>query len=116
MLELIGIPFFIFGGFLALLGLALTLYVFYDIFVNQQRMQGLEKLIWIIVVISFNIVGVIAYLLIVKSGQTYLLDSISTLSEKRRLDDLERLRELREQGTLTEEEFKEEKKRILGKE
>ncbi|MDY6768815.1 MAG: SHOCT domain-containing protein [Candidatus Nanohaloarchaea archaeon] len=113
MLEFVAAPFMLGAGFLALLGILLTVYVVYDVLVNQDEMQTAEKLIWIAVVVTFNIFGVIAYLVIVTSQGKLLLDRVSVAEEERRLDELERLNALKDAGALTEDEFREEKERIL---
>lgn len=114
MIEFIAVaPFMIGAAFLGLLGLLLTLYVIYDVLVNQETMQTVEKLIWIGIVLAFNIFGIAAYLIMVKSQGELLLDDQAVATEKHRIDELERLQALKEDGALTEEEFAEEKRRIL---
>lgn len=61
-------------GLLMLLGFLLTLYVLYDVFVNQEGMQLVEKLLWVAIVLAFNLLGVILYLFLVKSQDQYLLE------------------------------------------
>lgn len=101
-------------GLLMLLGFALTIYVFYDVLANQDEMQVMEKLIWLAAVLAFNIFGVIVYLVIVKSQGQYLMEEKSRAGNRGKMDDLERLKELRDSGALTGDEFLEEKEKILG--
>ncbi|MDY6766501.1 MAG: SHOCT domain-containing protein [Candidatus Nanohaloarchaea archaeon] len=113
MISAVGIPFAMGFGLLALAGFVLTIYVFYDVLANQEEMQVVEKLIWLAAVLAFNLFGVIAYLVIVKSQGEYIMDREPVADEERRLDELERLQELKEDGALTEDEFEAEKERLL---
>lgn len=115
MFDLILMPFMAGMAFLAVFAAFITLYALYDVLINQERMQGLEKLIWIAAIISFNLFGVIAYFIIVRSEGTLLLEPRSVQAEHRKLSDLERLKDLKEAGILTDEEFEEEKRKILGR-
>lgn len=112
-------PFALFVGFMGLLigvlGLALTIYAFYDILFQQPEMETLEKLIWVIVILVLNLFGVLLYLFIVKyMDENPVADAVSASQEHRKVEDLERLADLRDRDILTEEEFQEEKERILG--
>lgn len=99
---------FLIGGLLSIAGLIVILYSIYDIVVNQDRMDGLEKLIWILIILILNLVGAIIYLLFAYTGNTQIL------SEKdRELDELERLKNLLDDGAITEEEYEELKKDII---
>lgn len=117
MVELFFAPFAIFMGFIGMLiGLAAliaTIYALFDVLFQQPTMETLEKLIWVLVIIFFNIIGVLIYLLVVKMWDTRIMDEVPALTEDRRLSELERLTRLKEQGALTEDEFQEEKERIL---
>jgi len=110
-------PFFV-GGMLliAILGFILTFYVIYDVLVNQERMQTVEKVIWIGIVLAFNIFGIVIYLIMVKSQHELLLDEAAVATENQRISELERLQELHEEGALTDDEFEAEKERILDPE
>ena len=112
--ELIFAPFAIGIGLLALLGVALTIYVLFDVLFRQEEMDVVEKLVWVVIVLSFNLLGVLAYLIIVVHQQTYLFDSSLLGGERRTISELERLRELHDSGTLTDEEFQREKEKVLG--
>lgn len=99
---------------LAVLGVVATLYVFYDVLFKRPEMEDAEKIIWILLVLVFNIVGVIIYVFVVIYQESYMFES-GSLRGGKDLDDLERLNELRENGALSEEEFQEQKERILEK-
>jgi hypothetical protein len=114
MFEILVAPFMVGMAFLALFAALITIYALYDVLINQERMQGLEKLIWIAAIISFNLFGVIAYFIIVRSEGTLLLEPQGVREEHRKMTDLERLKDLREADILTDEEFEQEKQEILG--
>jgi phosphotransferase system glucose/maltose/N-acetylglucosamine-specific IIC component len=121
MVEALFAPFAFFmaimGALIGLVGLAATIYALYDIIFRQPAMERIEKLIWIIVILVFNIVGVLAYFLIVKYlDENPVSEAITTGREHRRINDLEELADLKERGVLTEDEFQREKERILGSE
>lgn len=103
----------IFGAVFAIVGIAVTLYALYDVIFRQEEMQTLEKLVWVMVIIFFNLFGVLAYLIVVRMWDTTLIEE-ANLTEARRLRKLERLTDLRERGALTADEFEEEKQNILG--
>ncbi len=109
---------FLFGSvmLIGMLGFLLTFYVIFDVFVNQDRMQVMEQVLWIGIVLAFNIFGVVVYLVMVKHQGELLLEERSVATEKQRIDELERLQDLKEDGALTEEEFEDEKERLLGDE
>ncbi len=54
------------GYIVALIALV---WVIYDVLVNQKRMQGLHKILWIIAAILFSIITAIVYFLVVKKGK-----------------------------------------------
>lgn len=116
MWDLIVMPFMIGIGFLGLFAVLLTVYALYDVLVNQERMQGLEKLIWVAAIVSFNLFGVITYFIIVRSQGTLLLDPKGIHREDRRLSELERLKDLHDADVLTDEEFEQEKRKLLEQE
>lgn len=103
-----------FFGLLSLIGLALTIYVIYDVLAQQPEMQPIEKLIWIIVALFFNIIGVLVYFLVVKYADAQLFDNVDLFTEDQKLDELERLADLKDRGAITEEEYLKEKEQILG--
>lgn len=109
--------FSVIGILLGVVGLAATIYAFYDLLFQRPEMEDLEKLIWIIVILVFNIVGVLAYFVFVMYlDENPVAEAVSSQKERRRMDELERLAELRDRDVLTDEEFEEEKRRILGDE
>lgn len=113
MFEILVAPFVLGMGFIALFAALITFYALYDVLINQERMQGLEKLIWIAAIISFNLFGVIAYFIIVRSEGSLLLEPRGVREEHRKMTDLERLKDLKEADVLTDEEFEDEKQKIL---
>jgi len=114
MLDLLVMPFMAGMAFLAIFAAFITFYALYDVLLNQERMQGLEKLIWIAAIVSFNLFGVIAYFIIVRSEGTLLLEPRGVHQEHQKMADLERLKELKEADILSDEEFEDEKKKILN--
>ncbi len=104
----------LFGLVTVILVVLLPFYVIFDALFRQEEMEAVEKLIWVAVVVMFNIFGVIAYFVLVTQQESYLLDSTS-LGSSRRLDRLEKLQELREEGALTDEEFQDEKSKLLDR-
>lgn len=100
-------------GFMMLFSVALFLawlWAFYDILVVEE-MPDMHRLLWILVVLVFNLVGVIIYVVAVKSLD---VDVFGGFTERRRVSELERLADLEERGALTEDEFEREKERLLG--
>lgn len=101
---------------IGLVALVLTLYVFYDLLFQQPDMDTVEKLVWVLVVLMFNVIGVIVYLVLVVYQDMHLFDSDlfdRPGSGRQQLDELERLQDLHERGALTDEEFEAEKKQLL---
>ncbi len=109
-------PFAVGIGMLAVIGIALTVYVLFDMLFRQDEMDAVEKLVWVVIVLSFNVLGVIAYLIVVMHQDTYLFDSALLGGNRRQLDELEKLQELHEDGALTDAEFEREKQKILDAE
>lgn len=103
----------LFASVISLVGLVLVLYALYDVVFRQEQMETVERLIWVIVILAFNIFGVLIYFVLVWYSDERLGDYLPP-GEERKLSELERLGELRDDGVLTEEEFQEEKARILG--
>jgi len=66
-----------------LIGILATLWVIYDVLVNQKKMPGIEKIIWVLVVLLLNLtrpiisgavlklIGAVFYYLIVKRERKY---------------------------------------------
>ncbi len=102
--------------FFALFGMmwiALTLFVFYDVLFVQEDMTDSQRIVWVLIVLFLNVMGVVLYLIIVKMMDMRPFAEMLP-NERRRLTTLERLQRLKEKGTLTDEEFEMEKDRILG--
>lgn len=89
-----------------LLTFLVTLWVIYDVVVEQDGMEPLEKLVWVLAVLFLNLIGVVLYVALVKYRGEQLLSSS-------RAAQLERLADLRDRGALSEEEFQEEKRTLL---
>lgn len=98
--------------FLGVFWILVTVYVLYDILFVED-LTDVQKLIWVLMILFLNIVGVLFYLVLVKMIEMEPFEGVGR-SEASRLDDLEKLHELRETGALTEEEFQREKERVLG--
>ncbi|MFB6077168.1 MAG: SHOCT domain-containing protein, partial [Candidatus Nanohaloarchaea archaeon] len=96
---------------LGLIYVAVLLYVLYDLLVNQDEMVLVEKLVWAVVALWLNWIGVLFYLYVVKDRGRHLLDEQFGGGRYVKLD---RLRDLHEDGVLTDEEFEQEKERVLG--
>lgn len=102
----------------ALFGLLLALYVLYDIIVQRKEMLLLERVIWVLLIFTANLLGVVLYIFIVMIQGTTLnemlgLESVQQSLTARRVSELERLHRLHEEGALTDEEFEREKERLL---
>ncbi|MDY6778679.1 MAG: PLD nuclease N-terminal domain-containing protein [Candidatus Nanohaloarchaea archaeon] len=67
------VAFMLFIGILAIAGLLLTIYVFYDVIFRQEKMQTAEKLIWLGIVLFLNLPGVLIYLLLVRYQGEYVM-------------------------------------------
>jgi len=74
----------LFGVFwiLGLIGLILVIWVIYDIVTKQKRMPGVEKVIWILVVLFLGIIGVIIYYFVVKASHKYEEEYNDTLTQE----------------------------------
>lgn len=98
----------------SLVGLVLVLYGLYDLLFQQPGMDDGEKLIWIAIILLFNVLGVLAYFFVVwYLDERPFKDFLQRTAEDRKLGELERLADLHDRGALTDEEFQEEKNRIL---
>lgn len=102
----------------ALFGLLLALYVLYDIIVQRDEMLLLERVIWVLLIFTANLLGVVLYIFIVMIQGTTLnemlgLEAVQQSLTARRVSELERLHRLHEEGALTDEEFEREKERLL---
>lgn len=94
------------GVLASIAALAVIVYAFYDLLVKRESMSVEEKLLWAVVILVFNFVGALVYLVAVWGGYTGLLDD-------RKLSELERLAELRDKDAITEEEYQELKEDLL---
>lgn len=77
-------------------------------------MEGLEKVIWIL--LSFIIpivVPVLYYLIVVREEKTIIKDREP--SEKEIIETIEKLHKLKKEGAITETEFEEKKKNLLNR-
>lgn len=100
---------------ISLLGVVLLLYALYDLLVVQDTMATGEKLIWLVILLLFNVLGAIVYLVVIKYLQEHPFESLLSIeAEEERLTQLERLADLKERGAITEEEFDAEKERIMN--
>lgn len=112
-----------FGGGIAataILSFLLLLYVVFDVIVSEEMLL-LEKLIWVVLAATMGFIGIALYLYLVKYRNEFIadhadLESVQSGFTESDTDELERLSRLKEQGDLTEEEFKQKKAEILGKE
>lgn len=103
-----------FGAFLTIVITVATLFIFlyaiYDVLANQRgEMEPIEQILWVLVILFFNVAGAIAYLVIVKIGDIKLTSS----ANKQKIGELEELAELREKEAITEEEYQDLKDEIL---
>ena len=101
------------GSLIFLVYLAFLLWTLYDILAKQTGMDAISKLIWTVLVVFFPLAGVILYFLVVKrAGVTSVAKDIPFIDTP--YDKIEKLAKLRQSGALTEEEFQEQKKKILS--
>ena len=54
------------GGLLGLIGLACTIWVIYDVLVNQKAMTGGKKVLWILAALFFSWIAALIYSFVVK--------------------------------------------------
>lgn len=106
---------------MGVIGLFLALYTLYDVIFKREDMLLLERVIWLVLIFTANILGVLLYLFVVIVQETSLeelldLDTLQRSMAGRSVDDLERLHRLHEEGALTDEEFEREKRKLLGEE
>lgn len=90
----------------SLAAIAVFLYAFYDLLLKRPEMRAEEKILWILAIVIFNVLGAIVYLIAVWSGY-------NGLGFDRDLSELERLAELRENGAITEDEYQELKEEVM---
>ncbi len=104
----------------------LLIVIFSDIF-RSHDMSGWVKALWVIFVIIFPLIGILAYLIVrggsmheraVKQAQqeqkafdSYVKEAAGSASTT---DQLAKLAELRDKGALTEDEFQSQKTKLLA--
>ena len=112
--------------FLFFLWIWLIIMVFFDIF-RSHDMGGLAKAVWVLFVIIIPLLGVLVYL-IVRGGSMHERAAAQAKQQQQAFDSyvqkaagagspadqLAKLAELREKGTITDAEFATEKAKILG--
>lgn len=90
----------------SLAAIVVFLYAFYDLLFKRPEMRPEEKILWIIAILIFNVLGAIVYLIAVRSGY-------ERLSFDHDLSELERLAKLRENGAINENEYQELKDEVM---
>lgn len=108
MFELLVLSSFMLVGLVSSVSFLIGLYVIYDVVLVREEMEDIERLAWVVIVLSLNLIGVAAYYIIVWREDCRLLDRFG--SREGRLTDLA---DLRDRGVLTDEEFEREKERLL---
>lgn len=87
-----------------------------DVF-RRHDLSGIAKVLWVLVILFLPIFGLIVYFLVrphdVPIGRS-ADDAPTTADAKSPAEQLEMLEGLRERGVLTEEQFQEQKHRVLG--
>ncbi|RZN63498.1 SHOCT domain-containing protein [Methanonatronarchaeum sp. AMET6-2] len=115
MFEIFIFPLIIILAFsIPIISLILAIWVAYDSIVKRPDMEGLEKVIWIL--LSFIIpivVPVLYYLIVVREEKTIIKDREP--SEKEIIETIEKLHKLKKEGAITETEFEEKKKNLLNR-
>ena len=110
--------------FLFIVWIWLLITIFIDIF--RSDMSGLAKALWVIFVIILPLLGVLIYLIVeggnmqkraikhaseVQQAQDDYIKSVASSSSS--ADELEKLKSLHDQGVLTDQEFAEQKAKVL---
>lgn len=90
----------------------LWLWALVDI-ITSKFQENLMQIIWLLVVFFLPFIGVILYLLIGKSMKISKEISVDDLN--RMYDQLSKIKELLDNGTITQEEFNTEKEKILNR-
>ncbi len=107
-------PFFFLSMLFSLATLLVVVYSLYDVLLQRPDMDTGEKLIWTALIIIFPPIGSLVYFFVVwHLDERPFKDLLATQTEDRKLDELDKLHDLKERGALTEEEFQEEKRKIL---
>ncbi len=57
------------GGIIGIVALLCAIWVIYDVAINQRRMKSLQKILWILAALFFNILTAIVYFFTVKKGK-----------------------------------------------
>jgi ABC-type multidrug transport system fused ATPase/permease subunit len=90
----------------------LWLWALVDI-ITSKFQENLMQIVWLLVVFFLPFIGVILYLLIGKSMKISKEISVDDLN--RMYDQLSKIKELLDNGTITQEEFNTEKEKILNR-
>lgn len=90
----------------------LWLWALVDI-ITSKFQENLMQIIWLLVVFFLPFIGVILYLLIGKSMKISKEICVDDLN--RMYDQLSKIKELLDNGTITQEEFNTEKEKILNR-
>lgn len=81
--------------------------------ITSKFEESLMQVVWLLVVFFLPFLGVILYLLIGKSMKKVADDSGEDLSQK--YNQLAKIKELLDNGAISQDEFDEEKKKILNR-
>ena len=111
--------------FLWVLWIWILIYVFIDIF-RSHDLSGWAKALWVLFVLIIPLIGVLVYL-IARGGEMHeraerqavrqqdaFRSYVQQNAESSPADQLTKLADLRDRGTITEEEFQREKAKILA--
>lgn len=90
----------------------LWLWALLDIITSKFK-ESLMQIVWLLVVFFLPFIGVILYLLIGKSMK--IPDDTSVDSVNQRYDQLGKIKELLDNGAISQEEFDSEKQKILNR-
>lgn len=96
------------GIITSIIGLAIIIYTLYDIILKQDKLAGLEKLIWVLIILVLNLAGAIIYLVFKHTSNLEFLEK-----RQKDLEELEKLKQLRDEEAITEEEYQELKQEII---
>jgi len=114
--------------FLLILWIWLVITVFIDIFRNHE-MNGWAKAGWTIFIIIVPWLGVLVYLIVhggdmqrrrideaaqVQAAQNDYIRSVADTSGQSNADQLEKLKSLHDQGVLTDDEYQQQKAKVLA--
>ncbi len=106
----------------------LLITIFIDVFRNPE-MNGWVKALWVIFIIILPLLGVLIYLIVhggdmqrrkldeaaqMQQAQNDYIRQVAGSGEASTADQLEKLKNLHDQGVLTDEEFAQQKAKVLG--